>query len=206
MITKLIFARHGETVDNARGVAQGWSDSALSEQGRTQVAQLAQRLGRVGATSIFCSTLPRAIATAEVISHSLGMPIQLMDDLREMNCGSWEGASFSDVRQNDPDFYSKWAGDPMVPCPGGESFHDVLMRMRRAIDTIGRMENIGGPVPVLVSHGTAIRVIATGLLDIPLVNARNFAQDNAAINVFEWRVDRWVLKVWNDTTHCGDGR
>ena len=204
MISRLILARHGETVDNARGVAQGWSDSALSERGRSQVALLASRVARMGATSIFCSTLPRAMATAEMISHSVGMPIQLMDDLREMNCGQWEGASFVDVRKNDPDSYARWAGDPMQPCPGGESFHDVLMRMRRAIDTIGRMEKTAGTIPVIVSHGTAIRVIATGLLEVPLVNARNFAQDNAAINIFEWRLDRWVLKLWNDTTHCDD--
>lgn len=202
MISKLIFVRHGETVDNVRGVAQGWSDSELSERGRRQVSQLAERLERVGATSIFCSTLPRAMATAEVISKKLGLPIQLMEDLREMHCGEWEGASFVKVREADPDFYRKWAGDPLVPCPGGESFHDVLMRMRRAVDTIGRMADLAGNVPVIVSHGTAIRVTATGLLEIPLINARNFTQDNAAVNVFEWRTDRWVLKSWNDTTHC----
>lgn len=202
MISRIILARHGETLDNARGVAQGWSDSALSERGRRQVAQLAGRAARLGATSLFCSTLPRAMATAEMVSHSLKMPIQLMEDLREMNCGVWEGASFGDVRKGDPDFYTKWASDPMMPCPEGESFHDVLMRMQRAIDTIGRMETVDASVPVIVSHGTAIRVIATGLLQIPLVHARSFAQDNAAINIFEWRVDRWVLKGWNDTTHC----
>jgi phosphoserine phosphatase len=203
MISKLIFVRHGETIDNVRRVAQGWSDSELSERGRHQVSQLAQRLQHVAATSIFCSTLPRAIATAEVISQKLGLPIQLMEDLREMHCGEWEGSSFVAVRETNPEFYRKWAGDPLVPCPGGESFHDVLMRMRRAVDTISRMPDLAGKVPVIVSHGTAIRVTATGLLEIPLINARNFTQDNAALNIFEWRSDRWVLKTWNDTTHCG---
>jgi thiamin-phosphate kinase len=51
---------------------------------------------------------------------------------------------------------------------------------------------------ILVTHGTAIRVAVTVLLGLPLSASRNFAQDNAAINVFNRRGDHWVLKSWND--------
>jgi hypothetical protein len=40
------------------------------------------------------------------------------------------------------------------------------------------------------------------LLDLPVMASRHFAQDNASMNVFAWRGDRYVLKAWNDTTHC----
>ena len=55
---------------------------------------------------------------------------------------------------------------------------------------------------VVVSHGTAIRVAATALLDVPTMTSRFFAQDNAAVNLFVRRGDRMVMKVWNDTSHC----
>ncbi len=59
MIERLILVRHGETVDNVRGVAQGWSDSELSVRGEEQIRKVAARLPAFGVTSLYCSTLPR---------------------------------------------------------------------------------------------------------------------------------------------------
>lgn len=77
--------------------------------------------------------------------------------------------------------------------------------MMRALESISGSSTGQKLRPVVVSHGTAIRIAATGLLGIPLLTARSFAQDNAAINNFIWRGDRFVLKLWNDTTHCTEG-
>jgi broad specificity phosphatase PhoE len=54
---------------------------------------------------------------------------------------------------------------------------------------------------VAVSHGTAIRIAATALLQLPIGAARHFAQDNASVNIFVRRGDKFVLKLWNDTSH-----
>lgn len=202
MIERLYLIRHGETVDNLRGVAQGWRDSALSPLGASQVERVAERLRDASLTALWCSTLPRAITTAEAIARSLSLEPRMLDDLREMNCGDWEGVSFLEVRRTQAEVYRRWIGDPREPCPGGESYHDVRERMKKAMKEIEASLN-GRPQRVaIVSHGTAIRVFATALLDLPLESARRLAQDNAAVNVFEWRSDRWVLKRWNDTTHC----
>ena len=202
MIERIVFVRHGETVDNARGIAQGWSDSALSETGQVQVGKLARRLRSFEPTDLFCSTLPRAIATARAISDVLHLPIQQVDDLREMNCGDWEGISFADVREREPDVFRNWVEDPAMKCPGGESFEDLAARMGRALEHIQTVCNGRPRCVVIVSHGTAIRVVATSLLGLELSAAKRFAQDNAAINVFEWRASKYILRTWNDTTHC----
>lgn len=201
---RLILIRHGETLDNLRGIAQGWRDSALSPQGEAQIAALAGRLRQIGARSLWCSSLPRARTTALAIGQEIGLEPMVLDDLKEMNCGDWEGVSFLDVRAKHPEIYSRWASDPNEPCPGGESFADVLVRMERAIEKIRRAENGSGGTVAVVSHGTAIRIAATSLLGLPLETARRLAQDNAAVNIFEWRADRWLLKTWNDSTHCAD--
>ncbi|HXI11266.1 MAG TPA: histidine phosphatase family protein [Thermoanaerobaculia bacterium] len=202
MIEQLILVRHGETVDNVRGVAQGWSDSELSARGQEQIRKVAARLPSFGVTGLYCSTLPRAMTTASMISSTLGLQPVPLDDLREMNCGRWEGQHFSALQQADRDLHQLWSTDPSVACPDGESFADVLLRMNRAIATIGTLEDGKQSVPLLVSHGTAIRIALSGLLGLPLQSARSFAQDNAAINIFVRRGDRFVLKLWNDTTHC----
>lgn len=204
MIKRLVLVRHGETVDNARGVAQGWSDSELSERGCKQVALLARRIAAMSPTALYSSTLARAVTTADVIAAAAGLEPVALDALKEMNCGEWEGVSFDHVRATSPAFFRQWSDDPHTACPGGESFHDVQMRLRNAFAEMrARAGNNGdGACVVAVSHGTAIRIAATELLGLPLTAARNFAQDNTALNVFDWRGDRYVLKVWNDSTHC----
>jgi broad specificity phosphatase PhoE len=194
---QLILVRHGETVHNVAGIAQGWGDSELSERGQRQVARLAERLKSFSPDAIYSSTLNRARATAEKIASSAGLDVRLVDDLREMNYGRWEGQNFLDIRRNEEPVYRRWIAEPDFPCPEGESHTDVLARVRRALDLIN-----GSKRPVLVTHGTAIRIATTALLELPLSASRHFAQDNASINVFLRRGDRWVLKLWNDNTHC----
>ncbi|HUP48427.1 MAG TPA: histidine phosphatase family protein [Thermoanaerobaculia bacterium] len=198
MIEQLILVRHGETLHNANGIAQGSQDSALSDLGRDQVARLARRLVSHRPEALYSSPLPRALTTAEAIREVTGLDIQVLDDLREMNYGGWEGRSFLDVRRKEEEHYQRWIADPAFPCPGGESHNDVLERMGRAFDRVRAARR-----PVLVTHGTAIRIGATLLLGAPVSTARHLAQDNASFNLFVWRADRCVLKVWNDTSHCG---
>ncbi len=197
MTEQLILVRHGETVHNVAGIAQGWGDSELSERGQQQVERLAQRLKTFAPDAVFSSTLQRAVTTAEKIAGALGLQVRLIEDLREMNYGNWDGQNFHDIRRNDEPAFLRWIAEPDFPCPGGESHSDVLTRVRRALELIN-----GSARPVLVTHGTAIRIATTALLELPLSASRHFAQDNAAINVFLRRGDRWVLKLWNDTMHC----
>jgi broad specificity phosphatase PhoE len=207
VIDQLILVRHGETVHNVAGIAQGWNDSALSTAGEEQVLRLAERLAVQDIGAIFSSPLSRAMATARAIAAATGLQIHTVDELREMNYGQWEGRAFHEVRRDDASAYEQWIADPDAACPNGESHNDLRKRLDRAFQIIGVSASNGGPKAsagriVIVTHGTAIRVAATALLDLPVMASRHFAQDNASMNVFAWRGDRYVLKAWNDTTHC----
>ena len=192
MIEKLILVRHGETVLNVQGIAQGWNDSALSPRGEEQVARLAARLAKENVDAIISSPLGRALSTANVLARACRLEVTTLDELREMNYGAWEGRSFLDVRRQEASSYEEWIANADCPCPGGgESHNDVRKRFAAAL------EKIKATRPVLVTHGTAIRIAVTLLLDLPVMASRHFAQDNAAMNVFLWRGDRWVLKSWN---------
>ncbi len=192
----MILVRHGETLHNVAGVTQGWSDSELSDRGREQVARVAERLNRIGADALFSSPLQRALTTAQKIAESTGLQIRMLDDLREMNYGRWEGQKFLDVRKTDEENYQRWISDDEFACPDGESHSQVRARITRALDAAKDFRRA-----ILVTHGTAIRVAATVLLGLPLSAARNFAQDNAAVNIFSRRRDHWVLKLWNETAN-----
>lgn len=197
MIEQLILIRHGETLHNVAGLAQGWNDSTLSEKGEDQVRRLAARLAGLDIDAVFSSPLGRALASAAPIAEATQLPITPLDGLREMSYGRWEGRSFLDVREEDAVAYQNWITRGDAACPEGESHDQVRERMLRAVEQISAVARR----PVVVTHGTAIRIAATALLGLPVMTARSFAQDNASMNVFQWRIDRWVLKTWNDATH-----
>jgi broad specificity phosphatase PhoE len=196
VIDQLILIRHGETLHNAAGIAQGWNDSALSERGEQQVRALAERLRSFGANGLYSSPIGRALSTAKVIAEATGLEVKTLDGLREMGYGRWEGQSFLDVRTADRETYERWIIDADCPCPDGESHNDVRRRVAEALAQVEATR------PILVTHGTAIRVAATVLMELPVMASRHFAQDNAAINLFLNRAGRYVLKVWNDVAHC----
>ena len=198
MTRELILVRHGETLHNVAGIAQGWQDSALSEKGERQVRALARRLRGMGADALYSSPLQRALSTAEAIAEETGLEIQVLEDLREMSYGSWEGRSFLDVRRDDEALYRQWIVDGATRCPAGESHDDVLQRMKRAFAHIQAQK---GQRAVAVAHGTANRIGATALMNLPVMASRHFAAQNASMNVFAWRDDHWVLRRWNDTSH-----
>lgn len=198
MTRELILVRHGETLHNVNRITQGWSDSELSERGREQVLRLAERIQAMQPTALYSSPLGRAMSTAQAIADATGLEIVQLDDLREMNYGDWEGRAFLDIRVEDEDLYRRFIADEDCPCPGGESHADVRRRMLRVFETI-HSETVNSERAVVVAHGTAIRIGATALLNLPLMSAMRFAQDNAAMNVFVSRGEHWLLKVWNHT-------
>lgn len=194
----LILVRHGETVQNVAGITQGWTDSALTERGTRQVQRLAARIAALQPTALYSSPLGRAMSTAQAIADATGLEIRTLDDVREMGYGGWEGRSFLDIRRDDQEIYERWIADPDCPCPNGESHNDVRRRMERALNAITDER------AVVVTHGTALRIAAMALLNLPMSAVRNFAVDNAAFNLFIRRWERWILKHWNDTGHIDE--
>lgn len=195
---QIILVRHGETLRNIEGIVQGWNDSSLSEKGERQVARLAARIAALGVDAVFSSPLGRALATAAPIAAATGLEVITHPGLREMNYGLWEGRSFLEIRQTEQDFFRRWMEDAECACPEGESHEDVRRRIGEALEEIASKAKR----PVVIAHGTANRIAATALLDVPVGMARQFVQDNAAINIFVRRGPKFALKTWNDASHC----
>jgi broad specificity phosphatase PhoE len=66
--TKIIFIRHGETEENARGEIAGLRDGTLTDKGRKQAAALAKLLVSEQVKAIYSSDLKRALLTAQIAS------------------------------------------------------------------------------------------------------------------------------------------
>jgi broad specificity phosphatase PhoE len=91
---RLYFARHGESVANRlqefsnRGTKHG-----LTERGKNQAAELAERLKDASIARIYSSPLLRATQTAEILAEKLGVPWEATNALREFDVGVLESRS-----------------------------------------------------------------------------------------------------------------
>jgi broad specificity phosphatase PhoE len=139
---KLYFIRHGETDWNAERRLQGLRDIPLNARGRTQAVRCGELLGRIFAGSgvalqqiaFTSSPLSRARETMEILRTTLGLAPQayaIDRRLAELAFGQWEGLTYKEVRALDRSILAtrerdKWNFRP----PGGESYADLLVRVR----------------------------------------------------------------------------
>jgi probable phosphoglycerate mutase len=166
----LYFIRHGETDWNAEGRLQGQTEIPLNARGRRQAAGLAASImsgrlegvdrARFADLPIYSSPMERARQTLDILMEALGARAsapQLDDRLKEIGFGRWEGRTWREIVQAEPDSAAerernKWN---FVP-PGGESYADVE---RRVLQWHQALEGDA----ILVAHGGIARVLLRAL-------------------------------------------
>ncbi|GLB62818.1 hypothetical protein NCCP2495_06960 [Dietzia sp. NCCP-2495] len=161
--TRIVLARHGQTPLSVDRRYSGQGDPELTALGREQAERTAQRLASVPhLAAVVSSPLRRCLATAERTAAAAGVPLIVEDDLIETDFGTWEGLTFREAADRDPDMHSRWMSDTSVAPPGGESFATVRERVERGLGRI--VEERPGGVVAVVSHVTPIKLaIRAGL-------------------------------------------
>lgn len=145
---KVFLIRHAlPDFPGGKGMCIGTTDIPLGEAGLQQAARMARDLPAV--TAVFSSPLSRAVQTAQAI----GLPVTVVDDLREMHAGEWEGLSFAEIRQRYPELYAARAHDLTLPLPGAEDPEERLRHFSAALRRCA--ERAPGDLAV-VCHGGII--------------------------------------------------
>ena len=125
----------------------GTTDIPLGPEGLAQAADMARQLPPV--TAVYASPLSRAVQTAQAI----GQEVTVLQGLREMHAGEWEGLDFRQIRFRYPQLYAARGADPRLPLPGAEDPDYALVRFRMA------MEEAAAAAPgdfAVVAHGGII--------------------------------------------------
>ncbi|HEU0130101.1 MAG TPA: bifunctional RNase H/acid phosphatase [Mycobacteriales bacterium] len=199
--TSLLLLRHGQTAMSVERRFSGSGDPPLTQVGRAQAAALAGRVAAMPGpfAAVVSSPLARARQTAEPVAAALGLDVVVDERLRETDFGAWEGLTFGEIRERDPEGLQDWLDDPAVPAPGGESFAQVGRRVRQARDAL--LAEHGGASVVVVTHVTPVKLLLSLALDAPTVLYR-VNLDLASISQAEWYPDgNAVVRRVNDTAH-----
>lgn len=186
---KLILTRHGETIENEKGILQGHLNGKLNSLGILQAKKLGFRLKNEKIDAIYSSDLTRAFDTArEIAKYHPGINIELCKELRERNNGDFEGKHKDLVDWNNP--------PKNIEAP-----EDMRARAMKMLDLAYKKYPAG--TVVFVAHGMINNVLLTILLKKPLEERLKLEkQHNTAVNIFEIKEDKnHVVNLLNCIKH-----
>lgn len=190
-MTTFYIIRHGNT--NAGNMISGRTPGFhLSENGRMQAEQLAERLSHIGFDAIYASPMERTQETASYLARKTDKKVETLESLIEVDFGRWTGKSFDELESDKvwKLFHTFRSGTPV---PGGESMVDVQTRMIAEIDRL-RHKHPQQTVAI-VSHGDPIRCVIAYYAGIPLEMMLRINISTASVSIIE--VEDWGARI-----HC----
>ncbi|HZH98357.1 MAG TPA: histidine phosphatase family protein, partial [Fimbriimonadaceae bacterium] len=137
----------------------------LNEEGKDQARRAADRLLYERIEAIFSSPRERCVQTAQVLSERLGLPVNPVADLDEIEIGRWAGASFEKM-EADPGWQQYNQNRSLCQAPGGESMLEVQARMVRFVSSLCHQPGLERVVAF--SHGDPIRAALIYYLGMPI--------------------------------------
>jgi broad specificity phosphatase PhoE len=158
--------RHGE-VEGPVSIARGCGTNVpLTESGWRQMDSVTQALYREGSLiSIASSPLARCALFAAHFSAQTGLPLTVLEQMREIDFGHWEGKQPHEIAEQEL-LSCFMENTDNVHIPGGESFNRFADRIIAAWETW--LDGASGEHRLLISHGMVMRILLSHLLGIPL--------------------------------------
>lgn len=196
-IFEFTFLRHGESVGNAEERFQGQSDYPLTEVGRAQARELAERWLKDGFNFdlVVTSPLIRARETAQIVAEVLNIPLEEDPVWMERDNGLMSGLTREEVEERFPQpefrtpydaFGESGEGDWELFLRAGKAVHELLKR------PAGRY--------LIVTHGGLLNKLMYAMLGIPVQansNGPSFRFGNTGFAIFhyvparhQWRLIR----------------
>jgi len=145
--------RHGETIyqTEKKEMTYPWPEKEpilLTENGKSQIKNLAEKLKKKKIDLIYSSEFPRAKETAQIIANELGLEINFDKRLREISLGIYHGKPKENYYH---DFLTITGRLFYKRTKGGESWTDCRKRILKFVKEIDKKYK--GKTILLVSHG-----------------------------------------------------
>ena len=187
--TTLILVRHGVTDATKGKLFSGGlasSNPPLNDEGRGQARATGEWLAPLSGTfdALISSPVRRTRETAEVLAEFFDSEIVEEPAVAEMEFGTWDGMSFTEVHEKWPDELGSWLGDLESAPHGGESFRAVEKRVLEGRDRI--VESYAGQTVVVVSHVTPIKTLVADALGAPLEAVYRMELAPASVSVISY--------------------
>jgi broad specificity phosphatase PhoE len=193
MTTRLFLLRHGTTAAPA-GTLVGSTDLPLADQGHERLTAVSRLLQDINCW--YCSPMLRTRQTAAILAENGCAADRAVQDprLREIDFGSWEMKTFSDICATDSDRISAWERYLDFVFPNGEAVQDFRQRLKELLllFTEANREQIA-----VITHGGVIRTMICLALGISIRQYLLFDVQPAGLTILDLYSRGAVLKGLN---------
>ncbi|MBI4799070.1 MAG: histidine phosphatase family protein [Desulfarculus sp.] len=197
--TRIFLWRHPEVQGAKDGRYFGHTDVPLTRRGKQQVVAVLRRMAGEKLNAVYASDLQRARLLAETIArrNSPRRKVEVLEALRELNLGAWEGMSFQEIADKFAhDLAARQDNLASHRIPEGESLDDLAARVVPAFQQMVG-DNTGGSICV-ISHAGVNRVFLAKVLGAPLERIFRIEQEYACLNIIDVYADGVpVVKLMN---------
>jgi len=198
----IAFIRHGQTEWNARHLLQGSNRAIdLTDKGVCQVRTAAEGLLRAGFSfdRVYSSPYRRASHSAEILCSVLGGTPLVDDRIREMDFGAYEGTTFLDGGYVDENIRAAFESPCDYVPRGGESYGQVLERIRDFLDRELRPLEGSCDRVLVVAHGGVLHAVVTTVLELGIDRFWEGRQANCCVHLVTLENGRFSLTGRNLT-------
>ncbi len=181
---RLDLLRHGLTT--AGKCFLGSTDAALTEAGMKQMkmARLSHDYSQV-----ISSPLLRCREFAELYAEAYAIPFEVIDELREIDFGDWEGKTSEELWRDQQSHISAFWQNPFEnPPPGAESMQDFVQRIKTQLENLHTQYK--GEQLLVVGHAGVCKVMICEALKLPLNDLHRITIDHGGV---------CRLNLWQDT-------
>ncbi|MCU1406842.1 MAG: histidine phosphatase family protein [Glaciihabitans sp.] len=225
VVNELWLVRHGESMANRAATAaeqHGLStidvdardaDVELSPTGRQQAAALGRWLAENAAdgapASVWSSPYLRARQTAQLAlgEAQLDLPVLVDERLRDRELGILDLLTSHGVEEKYPDEAARrrWLGKFYYRPPGGESWADVVLRVRSYLRDVDTADASG--TVLIAAHDAVVMLFLYVCLGLTEEEILTFARTNTVSNASVTRLTRtgargvWTLQVFAHDDH-----
>ncbi len=194
--TCLVLVRHAVTEQTGPLLSGRTPGVDLSEEGRRQAKDVAQRLADAPITAIYASPIERTRQTAEAIAEPHGLEVTTLVGVLEADYGEWSGAKLAELAQTDV-----WKTVQRTPSrarfPGGESIAAMQARTVAALDEV--VAEHPGETIVVVSHADPIKSALAHYAGTHLDHFQRLHVSPASVSVIALGPHSAMIVKYNDT-------
>ena len=147
---EVLLIRPGSTTFDREGRIKGSLDIPLSSEGEAQAEALSRGLAEIKMDCLYVAPCESAMKSAERIADRNFCKHKVLECLRNLDHGLWQGKLVSEVRRLQPKVYRQFQEHPTDVCPpGGETVQAAYDRVKPMVEKLKKRDK-GGRFVLLV--------------------------------------------------------
>jgi broad specificity phosphatase PhoE len=193
---RILVMRHPETVANVEHFLSGRKDVGVTERGESQRRRAVDALVSWAPDLILTSPLSRCRAIAQPVAQALGVECRVDERLVEIEFGTVEGVTMSDMHEMGYVFPWPFSTDGISqPAPGAEGFEDLVARAKGLVDDLASMPGR----TACITHGGFTRALMAAVYNADVREFWHLSVANVSSQVFSVRSGKLYLEAFGLT-------